>query len=286
MTLEQVESPSEMHARAAASRAAGQSIAFVPTMGALHEAHLALVVEARKRADIVVVSVFVNPKQFDQEGDLKAYPRTLQRDRELCEGAGVDLLFVPNAEEMYPPGFETRVVPGDLGRRWEGEHRPGHFEGMLTVVAKLLLITQPTWAIFGEKDFQQLALVRRMVADLSIPTDIVPMPVFRELDGLALSSRNRRLDEDARVRATCLFRALEAAQSLASDGERRAEVIERAAREILDETAGFAAEYAAVVDPATLEPIDAINRAARFIIAGQLGDVRLIDNGPLFLGRA
>ena len=270
-----------------ALRAQGKTLGFVPTMGALHEGHLALMREARQRADIVVVSVFVNPLQFGPTEDLSRYPRALEADRALCDAAGVDLLFVPDTASMYPPGFDTVVQPGALAKRLEGKLRPGHFEGVLTVVLKLLHLVQPHFAVFGEKDYQQLLVVRRMVRDLHLPVEIVPMPVLRELDGLALSSRNRYLSTDMRARATCLYQALITAQELAASGERRARALVSAARRVLRQTPAFELQYVALADPVTLEPVDELQEPARMLIAGTLGKrprVRLIDNAPLFPG--
>lgn len=267
-------------------RQQGKTIGFVPTMGALHEGHLALVREARQRADVVVVSIFVNPLQFGEAADLERYPRTLESDLEKCRDAGVDMVFAPTASDMYPPGAETRVVPGALARRLEGKSRPGHFEGVTTVCTKLFSLVQPHFAVFGEKDYQQLLIVRRMVRDLSLPLEVIAMPVMREVDGLALSSRNVRLSAAQREKATCLYRALMAAQDKVQEGERRARSIQAAARKVLKATTGFETDYVAVVDPETLEPVSEVGAMARLLIAGSFGTgarrVRLIDNGPLF----
>lgn len=275
-----------MQAVALALRQQGKTIGFVPTMGALHEGHLALVREARQRADIVVVSVFVNPLQFNKQADLARYPRTLETDLIKCRSAGVDVVFVPDASGMYPPGFETRVQPGQLAKRLEGKSRPGHFEGVTTVCAKLFALVQPHFSVFGEKDYQQLLIVRRMVRDLHLPLEVVALPVMRDVDGLALSSRNARLSAAQRKKATCLYRALMAAQDKVQDGERRARPIAAAARKVLAATSGFETDYVAVVDPDTLEPVDQIGAVARVLLSGSFGtgkkQVRLIDNGPLF----
>ncbi len=269
-----------------ALRQQDKTIGFVPTMGALHEGHLALVREARQRADVVVVSVFVNPLQFGPKEDLSRYPRTLERDLEQCHGAGVDIVFVPDAEGMYPPGFDTRVVPGALARVLEGRSRPDHFEGVSTVCAKLFSLVQPHFAVFGEKDYQQLLIVRRMVRDLHLPLEVIALPVMREVDGLALSSRNVRLSAAQREKATCLYRAIMAAQDKVQSGERRARAVASAARKVLADTAGFEIDYVAVVHPETLEPVTQIGAMARVLVAGAFGRgskrVRLIDNGPLF----
>jgi pantoate--beta-alanine ligase len=285
--VELIASRQTMQALAFEHRALGDTIGFVPTMGALHEGHLALVREARKRADVVVVSIFVNPKQFDQVADLRAYPRTLDDDLDQLSAEGVDFAFVPAVDQIYPPSFDTLIKAGALAKRFEGRSRKGHFDGMLTVVSKLLLIVQPHFAVFGEKDYQQLLLVRRLVNDLSMPVEIVPMPVIREPDGLALSSRNTRLTKRDRRHATALYRALNAAQTLCFEGERRAAPLRKIAREVLMSTPRLEIDYADVVDPFTLEPLRTLERPGRLIMAASFPGrqpVRLLDNGPLFLG--
>jgi pantoate--beta-alanine ligase len=282
---EVITSRQTMQALAFEHRALGDTIGFVPTMGALHEGHLALMREARKRADVVVASIFVNPRQFDKASDLRAYPRNLEEDLDLLSAEGVDFAFAPGVEQIYPPSFDTVIKAGALAKRFEGRTRKGHFDGVLTVVTKLLLIVQPHFAVFGEKDYQQLLLVRRLVNDLSMPVEIVPMPVIREPDGLALSSRNARLTQRDRRHATALYRALNAAQTLCFEGERRAAPLKKIAREILLSTPRLELDYAEVVDPFTLEPITALERAGRLVMAASFPGrqpVRLIDNGPLF----
>ena len=282
-----IESTALMQAVSMALRGQGKTIGFVPTMGALHDGHLALIREARQRADVVVVSIFVNPLQFGPNEDLSRYPRTFEADRLLCHAAGVDLIFMPDVRSMYPAGFQTTVKAGALAERLEGKERPGHFDGVLTVVSKLFHLVQPHFAVFGEKDYQQLLLVRRMVRDLHMPVEIVAMPVIREVDGLALSSRNAYLSPAMRARATCLFQALTAAQDLAASGERRARSLVAAAKRVLKSTPELEPQYVVVVDPETLEPLDELSGPARVLVAGHLGKrprVRLIDNAPLFLG--
>src|SRR3954449_1599912 len=197
-----------LRAWTSAQRASGRRIGFVPTMGSLHEGHLTLVDEAKRRSDTVILSIFVNPLQFGPSDDLDRYPRNLERDRALAESRGVDALFVPSVQVMYPGGSDVRVVPGATAERWEGAARPGHFAGVLTVVAKLFHLVQPDVACFGRKDLQQLTLVRQMVRDLDWPIEIVAVPTVREPDGLALSSRNAYLKPDDRLRAVVLSRAL------------------------------------------------------------------------------
>ncbi len=262
---------------------------FVPTMGALHEGHLALIREARARADFVVVSVFVNPTQFGEANDLKGYPRDLSGDVDKCASVGVDVVFHPDAARLYPdaPARLTHVKAGPLGRKLEGRSRAGHFDGVVTVCTALFHITAPHFAVFGEKDFQQLVMLRRLVRDLHMPIEIVPMPVLRDADGLALSSRNARLSPRNRKRALCLFNALTATQALAEEGETRSSRLRKRAREVLAKTPEFEVDYVAVVDPNTFEPTPTLDGPGRLLIAGAIGKrprVRLLDNGPLFVG--
>ena len=275
---------SEVQSRMLAARAAGATIGFVPTMGALHSGHAALFDEARRRSDVVVVSIFVNPKQFGDVSDLARYPRVLDADVDLCARCGVDYVFAPGVDEVYPPGFDTRVVAGTLANDLEGKDRAGHFDGVLTVVTLLLSIVQPHSAIFGEKDYQQLLLVQRLVKDLRLPTEIVPMPIIRELDGVALSSRNARLSPDDRQRARCLSRALVAGQDALQRGEREARVIAAEARAVLTATPGVELHYVEVRDARHVLPVARVERESRLLIAATIGGVRLIDNGPLFPG--
>jgi pantoate--beta-alanine ligase len=259
-------------------RAAGQRIGFVPTMGFLHEGHLVLVDEARRRTDAVIMSIFVNPLQFGPAEDLARYPRDLPKDRVLASGRGVDALFVPSAASMYPKGSEIRVTPGPSAERWEGAARPGHFAGVLTVVAKLLHLVEPDLACFGRKDVQQLTLVRQMVRDLDWPVEIVAVPTVRETDGLALSSRNFYLSPADRSRAVVLSRALQAAHQAWSSGERRAAAIEERMRLELRRQPEVAVEYISIVEPETLAPVALVDPSTLVAIAGRVGGTRLIDN--------
>ena len=261
-----------------AIRATGEeTIALVPTMGALHAGHLALVAEARRRADRVVATIFVNPMQFGANEDLDRYPRREEADARMLEEAGCNLLWMPSVTDIYPAGFATRVSVAGLSKRWEGEARPGHFDGVATVVAKLLIAVGPDLALFGEKDFQQLAVIRRMAADLAIPVAIVGVPTVRDADGLALSSRNAYLSPDERARAVALPRSLETARDRIAAGESVAEAIESASHALRD--AGFSrVDYVALVDAETLEPVDAPARNLRLIAAATIGTTRLIDN--------
>jgi pantoate--beta-alanine ligase len=284
-----VASVRELQARADAERSRGRRIALVPTMGALHAGHLALVDEARRRADVVVVSIFVNPAQFDRAADLAAYPRTLEADLAACRARGVDRVFLPDARELYPDGYQTWIEVSELARPLCGASRPGHFRGVATVVAKLLVAAKPHVAVFGAKDFQQLALVRRLVRDLGLDVEIVGHPTVRESDGLALSSRNVNLSPEARREALCLVRALDAAESAVRAGERSRDAVLAAAREAIAKAPLARLDYAELRDPETLASAPA-RLAAPVLLAlaaflprrdGQ-GDVRLIDNRVLF----
>ena len=255
-------------------------IAFVPTMGFLHEGHLGLVREGKKRGDRVVVSIFVNPIQFNEEADLEAYlqsyPVSFKRDVEKLKAEGADILFAPQALEIYPEGFQTSVSLSLLSSGLCGESRPGHFTGVTTVVAKLFNIVRPDIAIFGEKDYQQLALIRQMVDDLNFAIDIVGMPIVREADGLAMSSRNSRLEKKDRAAALSLYKALKKGAEVLRSGERSVDAIVGAAKGELD--LSIALDYIEVRNPRTLETVETINKEALFAIAAKVGDVRLIDN--------
>jgi pantoate--beta-alanine ligase len=261
-----------------AQRTAGRRIGFVPTMGYLHEGHLALVDEARRRADVVILSIFVNPLQFGPAEDLARYPRDLPRDRELAAARGVDVIFVPTVAAMYPPGSEVRVSPGPIAERWEGAARPGHFTGVLTVVAKLFHLIEPDLACFGQKDVQQLTLIRRMVQDLDWPVEILGVPTIREPDGLALSSRNAYLGEEDRRRAVVLSRALQAAHQAWRGGETSARRLEGRMREGLSSEPSVAVEYISIADPDALAPVDTVNEGTVISLAARIGATRLIDN--------
>ncbi len=259
-------------------RAAGRRIALVPTMGFLHEGHLRLVDEARRHADRVIMSIFVNPLQFGPAEDLDRYPRDLPRDRALAQARVTDALFVPTEAVMYPPGSAIRVVPGETADRWEGAARPGHFEGVLTVVAKLFHLVEPDVACFGRKDIQQATLVRQMVRDLDWRLEIVVVPTVREPDGLALSSRNAYLDPDQRTRAVVLSAALRAAHDAFRSGERDAAVLVGTVRRVLATQPTVEVEYVAIVEPATLAPVDTVDADTVAALAVRLGRTRLIDN--------
>lgn len=259
-------------------RGSGRRIALVPTMGALHEGHLSLVDEARRRSDVVVLSAFVNPLQFGPAEDYTRYPRDPARDRELAMARGVTAVFAPAVEVMYPQGSETRVIPGATADHWEGAMRPGHFAGVLTVVAKLFHIVEPDVAVFGQKDIQQVTLVRRMVRDLDFLLELIVAPTVRESDGLALSSRNAYLDPEARRQATGLSTALRAADSLWHAGERHSATLERHIGDQFRMFPGVTVDYIAVVDPDRLQPVRTASRGTIIAVAGHLGAIRLIDN--------
>lgn len=275
--MQVVRSVAELRAVTGGWRQAGDSVAVVPTMGALHDGHLSLVAQARDACDRVIVTLFVNPTQFDRPEDLAKYPRTEDRDRAVLEPAGVDLLFMPGVDEVYPPGFATTVSVSGLTSGMCGDFRPGHFDGMATIVAKLFLMTGADRAFFGEKDWQQLQIVRRLAADLNIPIEVTGCPTVREADGLAMSSRNARLSPPDRAAAPALYAALTRAAQRLRGGEDPAPVLEAAREEIL--AGGFArVEYLDLRHPQTLTPLDRLDGPARLLAAAWLGPVRLIDN--------
>ena len=260
-----------------ALRAGGKSLALVPTMGALHVGHMALIEEARRKADRVAATIFVNPLQFGANEDLDRYPRQEERDVAMLADAGCDLLWLPAAEEMYPPGFATTVSVKGLSDRWEGEVRPGHFDGVATVVAKLLCAVRPDLAFFGEKDFQQLAVIRRMVQDLQLGVEILGVGTVRDEDGLALSSRNAYLSPDERSKAVELPRTLDVTAKRVLSGTPVPEALADAEARL--KAAGFSrVDYVALVNALTLEPLDRPVGPMRLIAAALIGKTRLIDN--------
>lgn len=263
------------------ARRLGKRVGFVPTMGALHEGHFALVDEAKRVADFVVVSIFVNPMQFGPAEDFSRYPRTLESDVAGCEGRGVDIVFAPDADTMYPVGYSTSVDVAGLTEVLEGVHRPGHFRGVATVVAKLFAMVGPCTALFGRKDYQQLQVIRRMTRDLALPVDVVGLPTVREPSGLALSSRNRYLSDFDRARALAIVTGLRAAQRAYSAGERDATRLLRLAREPVEKSFD-SIDYVAVADADTLQPIEGMVGARTVIaVAAKIGQTRLIDNTVL-----
>jgi pantoate--beta-alanine ligase len=253
---------------------------FVATMGALHDGHLSLIARAASENASTVVSIFVNPTQFSDADDLARYPRDLRRDAALAADAGADLIFAPAIDEVYPPGFATTVEVGGLSRRWEGASRPGHFRGVATVVTILLALIQPARSYFGEKDYQQLQIIRRLRDDLALPGEIVACPTVRDADGLALSSRNARLSPADRERARAIPRAIEAVTRAGSRGERSVRRLQALGRAELD-APGLRIDYLAIVDGRTLEPLRAVQPDARILLAVEVGGVRLIDNAPV-----
>jgi 3-methyl-2-oxobutanoate hydroxymethyltransferase len=276
--MTEIDSVAGMQAWADRQRSLGLRVAFVPTMGYLHEGHLSLVREARKRGDRVVVSIFVNPIQFDREEDLVSYPRDPERDRRLLEDAGVDVLFAPGPREMYPDEFVTGVGVDRLTAVLCGAHRPGHFRGVTTVVSKLFHAVKPHVAVFGEKDFQQLAVVRRMARDLDFGVEVVGAPIVREADGVALSSRNARLGAEGRVAARCVPAALDAARAAVARGARRAEDVGTAVAARIAAEPRARLEYATICSPASLEPVERVESPVQLAVAVWVNGVRLIDN--------
>jgi pantoate--beta-alanine ligase len=259
----------------------GGRVAFVPTMGFLHDGHLALVDEARRHADVVAMSIFVNPLQFAPTEDLARYPRDPEGDAAKARGRGVNLLFAPTPAEVYPREPRVRVAPGPLAERWEGAVRPGHFAGVLTVVAKLLNLVQPDVAVFGQKDVQQATLVRAMVRDLDVPVELVVAPTVREPDGLALSSRNVYLDAEDRRRARVIPAALARLEAAYAAGERRADALVAEANAVLARDPQLWPDYLAVADGETLEPVDVASDGAIAMLAVRVGRTRLLDNAIL-----
>lgn len=260
---------------------AARPVGLVPTMGWLHEGHASLIARARAQDATVVVSIFVNPRQFGETTDFTRYPRNEERDLAICEAAGVDLVFAPSVEEVYPPGFDTVVSVGAIARPLEGAARPGHFDGVATVVAILFALVGAERAYFGTKDAQQVRVIRRMAMDLALPTEVVPCPTIRDADGLAMSSRNARLSPAARAAAPVVHRALLAARSRWEDGERSAEALRAAMREVLAAEPLADVEYVSVADDATLAEFDIVDGPALLSLAVRFDDVRLIDNEPL-----
>ena len=273
-----IHSPAAMAAWSERLRREGVRIGFVPTMGALHEGHRALIRAARLRCDALVVSIFVNPTQFSPHEDLAKYPRPRSRDRALCRQEGADVCFEPTVEAMYPPGFQTAVTLPTIASRWEGAVRPHHFAGVATVVTKLFGMVRPQLALFGQKDFQQSALVQRLVKDLNLGVDIVVHPTVREADGLAMSSRNVYLSPEERSRATTLYKSLQAGAEAIRRGEKKGEAIQYAMAQVLATEPVLTMDYLAVCDLRTLEPLSTVTSKVVLLGAVRLGSVRLLDN--------
>jgi pantoate--beta-alanine ligase len=277
--MQAVETISEMRGVVANARAKGKSIAFVPTMGALHEGHLTLIDEAKRVGEVVIMSVFVNPLQFGPSEDFDRYPRTLDDDSRLAEQRGVDFLFTPTKEDMYPAHAPVVLVhPGSVGKEWEGAVRPHHFEGVLTVVAKLFNIVMPDVAVFGQKDLQQVAVVKAMVRDLNFPVGIHVVPIVREPDGLAMSSRNRYLSPKDRELGLILSKALFAMRDAFAKGERRASALEAIGWRMLERVVGLTPRYLAVVNADTFHRVNTVRHGDAAVGAVRVGETRLIDN--------
>lgn len=273
--------PDTMRAWSHDRRRGGDRVAVVPTMGALHDGHMALIAEAHRLADRVIVTIFVNPLQFNQSNDFDSYPRPIDDDLSACELAGVDAVYAPTASAMYPSEFQTHVDPGDLADGLEGPMRPGHFRGVTTVVTKLLAATAPAVALFGQKDFQQLAIIRRMVVDLDLGIEVVGVPIVREADGLAMSSRNVRLSSEDRDAAVVLSQALSTCEDAHTRGESATDALVAITTDLIEAEPRASLEYIELVDAATLRPIERVDSAAVVLLAAWFGDVRLIDNRVL-----
>jgi len=273
-----ITSVSDMQSHADSLRRAGKRIGFVPTMGFLHAGHLSLMGRARQENDIVIASIFVNPTQFGPKEDLDRYPRDAEGDRNKCESAGVDVLFMPEAKEMYPDKPSVFVCVEGISDILEGAIRPGHFRGVATVVAKLFQIVKPHRAYFGQKDFQQCAVIRQMVLGLNLDVEITALPTVREADGLAMSSRNSYLDPEQRQKATCLIRALLAGEELIKSGVRETEKVRQKMRAVLGQEKGVEIDYVEVADPDRLAPLERLGGRTVLLVAVRLGSTRLIDN--------
>ena len=256
-----------------------KSIGFVPTMGYLHEGHLSLIKRARQDCDEVVVSIFVNPTQFGAGEDYHLYPRDLSRDIKLCKQEGLDVVFVPSREEMYPDGYSTFVkVEGELSSTLEGSSRPGHFQGVCTILTKLFNIISPDFSYFGQKDYQQVLVVKRLVRDLNLRTQIVVLPTVREKDGLAVSSRNSYLNKEERYAATVLYESLEKAKQLIMEGNRDPALVASKMKDLIKAKSLAEIDYVAVVDPETLQKVERIGKEVLVAVAVKIGEIRLIDN--------
>lgn len=267
-----------MRSASRAVRQAGQRLEFVPTMGALHEGHLSLVRAARASSGVVAASIFVNPTQFGPNEDLAKYPRSFERDCQMLEREGVDFVFAPTVEEMYPAGAVTWVTVEELSGKLDGRSRPGHFRGVTTVVAKLFHIVEPDKAFFGQKDAAQVAIIRRMVSDLNLPVEIVVCPIVREPDGLAMSSRNAYLNAEQRKQALVLQRSLMQVQKMVEAGEKDVATLRAAGHEIFAPENSVRLDYFEIVNPDTLDPVSDITQGALVAVAAYVGTTRLIDN--------
>jgi pantoate--beta-alanine ligase len=278
MTMELIDKTDAMQKRCEEIRRSGKTIALVPTMGFLHDGHLELMREGNWLADILVLSIFVNPAQFGPAEDYQTYPRDMEGDLQKAEEVGVDIVYAPSVEEIYPEGYQTKVVVEDVTKHLCGLSRPGHFDGVATVVAKLFNIVKPHIAIFGKKDFQQLTVIRRMARDLNMDIEIIGIPTVREPDGLAMSSRNKYLSAEERGSALCLKKSIDMALELVKGGERDAERLKASVRETILKYPFTSIEYVNICDPLSLEEIGTIREKALLAIAVRVGKTRLIDN--------
>lgn len=273
--------PTELSAWSDRCRLDDLRVALVPTMGALHDGHMALIAEARRHADVVIVSIFVNPLQFNRPDDFAGYPRPIDDDLAQCAAFAVDAVYAPTAAAMYPQGFQTHVEPGPLADVLEGAQRPGHFRGVTTVVTKLFNAARPHVAVFGEKDFQQLTIIRRMVTDLDMGIEIVGLPTVREPDGVAMSSRNRRLTAAQRAAAVCVPRSLDAVRDAYASGERSAAALVNTGRSVVEHEPSARFEHLELIDPDSLQVVEVADDRTVMVTAVWFDDVRLIDNGSI-----
>lgn len=276
--MREIKNLREMYLYSLKAKSHGKKIGFVPTMGALHEGHLSLVAEARKKCDIVVVSIFVNPLQFAPSEDFAAYPRNVRRDKKLLKNFGIDILFLPEAGKLFPEGFKTFVEVDALSKKMCGRSRPTHFRGVTTVVAKLFNLVCPDVAFFGEKDYQQQLIIKQMTADLNLPVEVAALPTVREFDGLAMSSRNARLNHRERQSAAILFKALSLGQREIAGGERDLNKLLFRMRALIGSEPTVRLDYLVAADPATLQEVKAIKGRVLLAVAAYLGKTRLIDN--------
>jgi pantoate--beta-alanine ligase len=283
--IEIIETVQKMHARSESIRLSGKKIGLFPTLGFLHDGHLELIREVRKRADFVVMSLFVNPIQFGPNEDFEKYPRDTEGDLQKAKGAGVDMVFMPIVKEMYPEGFQSMVRVDNITEHLCGKSRPGHFEGVTTVVAKLFNITKPHMAVFGEKDFQQLAIIRRMVKDLNMDIEIIGVPTVREPDGLAMSSRNKYLNQEERKSALSLKKAMDMANKLAAQGERDTTKIITLIRDMILSFPFTSIDYISICDPDSLEDISLLKEKSLLALAVKVGSTRLIDNSLINISK-
>ncbi|MBN1904911.1 MAG: pantoate--beta-alanine ligase [Deltaproteobacteria bacterium] len=282
--MEIIESSQEMQARSEVIRLSGKKIGLFPTLGFLHEGHLELIRQVRKRSDFVVMSLFVNPIQFGPNEDFEKYPRDTEGDLTKAKGKGVDMVFMPPVSEMYPAGFQSVVRVDNITKHLCGRSRPGHFEGVTTVVAKLFNIIKPHMAVFGQKDFQQLAVIRRMVKDLNMDIEIIGVPTIREPDGLAMSSRNKYLNQEERKSALSLKKAMDMASKLAGEGERETKNIITSISELILSYPFTNIDYINICDPDTLEDINLLKEQSLLALAVRVGNTRLIDNCLINIG--